>query len=321
MHRKVAVAALLVPHLAAAGPREPLPAGAVLDRAGTHAYVAADDGVDELDVATGARRRVYTTPDTPPDFCVVMIQGRPSPALIDVVVGLADGDRTLVLDRHGVGCHVPDHERIRVVDFRDPTRARVHAERPIHAIAAGAGVVWFTDGDGLWRSDDRGDTWTAADPDPDATPPGAPDAIVADATRPGLLVATTVWLDDGLTIAPGPLARTRDGGRTWARVALPGDRDDAPVAVAWVASSDGNADHLDVGVDGVPARAWRTRDGGRSWRAIHARRPAPVPAVVLGDDLFVATDDGVVRTRAGVHARVTPELAREPLRDRVGLAP
>ena len=193
----------------------------VFDHARAHAYVSGDGGIDEITLATCASRRVYTTPDDQPDFCARMSREVPAHPLADGVIALADGDTTLVLERYGVGCHVPDHERVRVTDFADAARARAHPEHRIYAIAANAGVIIAVDGDGLLRSTDAGDTWTQVKitpPDSDVDSIGL--GIVADTIaidRGHLIVGTLRIPEIGGRFEPGPVLRSDDDGATWTR--------------------------------------------------------------------------------------------------------
>jgi hypothetical protein len=268
--RAIAIAIVLAAAPAGAKPRCRPPKDAVVDRARTHAYAARDREIVEIDLATCGERRIYTTPDDPPDFCARMTKGVPLHPLTDRPVALADGGTTLVLERYGAGCHVPDHERVRVTDFADPARAHAHPERHIYALAAGAGAVYMIDGDGVWRSADAGDTWTALSfgDEPDGGDRGvglAADTIAIDRDR--IVVATLEMPEIGGQFSPGPILRSDDGGATWTR---------------------------------APA---------------HTRRPRRTRSLTLGHDRFDATDDGVIRTRAGAKQRVTPDPARAPSRD------
>ncbi|HTJ43254.1 MAG TPA: hypothetical protein VL463_14210 [Kofleriaceae bacterium] len=197
-------------------------AHAVYDHAHAHAYVARDQQIVAIDLATCAETIVYTTPDTPADFCAVMTKDKPVHPLTDLVLALADHDTTLVLDRYGVGCHVPDHMHVRVTDFAAPARAKTHAERRIYSLATAGGVIVAVDGDGLLRSTDGGVTWTAipvALPEDDV---GALIGIAADTVaidHDHLIVGTLALPEIGGAFSRGPTLRSDDGGATWTAVA------------------------------------------------------------------------------------------------------
>jgi hypothetical protein len=80
--------------------------------------------------------------------------------------------------------------------------------------------------------------------------------------------------------------------------------------LTWVASPDGDLDHLDAGTvsldDPPEEQTWRSRDGGQSWTDTDLEPVAPARSARVGDDLFEATDDGLYRNGT----RVTSQQPR-----------
>ncbi|MCW5803598.1 MAG: hypothetical protein KIT31_14540 [Deltaproteobacteria bacterium] len=265
--------------------------------------------------------------------------------------GFAEDGRHIVLHRSML-CQAPDTHEVRLVKWEDAERISEHPAHVVYAVSAdGKGNLWMADGGGLWRSTD-GDTWR-----PVATPAGggAPVQVFADATRPNLVVIRTSvapGVVQGTSAAsfPGQLLRTKDGGKTWARIKPP---DDKPVAE--VHAIDGNADELvipgllspddaededaddaekpapslvakvkdgarafpkrDAAPPAAPPRSWiRTVDGGAKWTKTSAPDRAPKPAVA-GEDSYEATRDGLWRTRNDLRRKVTKTLDRPYPRD------
>ena len=193
-----------------------------------------------------------------------------------------------------------------------PLDAAGRQERPRHPIHALAAVppatLWLSDGEGcdepgvvapntrgaVWRSDDRGETWTRVEvkADPDVLGPYA-EALLVDPRAPDRVVVhgATCRLAERGTIG-GDVFASEDRGATWRRVwpgqakRVTGLNDALDTLVVWVA-------------DG---RRFASRDLGKSWLDLD-QRPAPeatpVLPVHLGDVAFAVQDDGLYR-RAGL---------------------
>jgi photosystem II stability/assembly factor-like uncharacterized protein len=146
-----------------------------------------------------------------------------------------------------------------------------------------AGVIWAGSDDGLAHvTRDGGRTWA------NVTPPGLPkfarvSAIDASRHAPGTayLAAKNYLLDDR---APY-LYRTRDFGRTWARV-VAGIRADDYAHV--VREDPARAGLLYAGTEHGVYVSW---DAGDSWRSLSLKLPDTQVSdlVVEGDDLVIAT--------------------------------
>lgn len=163
-------------------------------------------------------------------------------------------------------------------------------------------TVWFG-GNRLFKSLDRGDTWslitedlTTADPEKIAgnVPHCTITTVAESAFHPDTLLVGT---DDGL------VQLTQDGGHTWANLSgrLPG------LPNGWWISRVVLSEHAPERAfvtctgyreDDFRALAWRTEDLGKTWKRIDAGLPAS-PINVLAEDpaqedtLFVGTEHGV----------------------------
>jgi photosystem II stability/assembly factor-like uncharacterized protein len=160
----------------------------------------------------------------------------------------------------------------------------------------------------VFRSTNRGESWSAISPDltkgkPNAdTGEGATITTVAESPNdPAVLWAGT---DDG------NLHVTRDGGATWTNVAdkLPGaPRSNGGAMKSWVSRVE--ASRVAAGTayvsldahrdDDRAAYLYRTTDYGQSWESIVANLPADVPIHVVREDrrnqnlLFVGTETSI----------------------------
>ena len=175
-------------------------------------------------------------------------------------------------------------------------------------------IVWFG-GNHLFKSTDRGDTWTIVSPDlstadtalanpesggltRDVTGAETHASIITIAESP--LVPGVVWVgtDDG------NIQLTRDGGRTWTdtRPALRG----VPLRtwISRVEASRFDAATAYVSLDGhrrddMKPYVFKTTDYGRTWTALTANLPAAGPVYVVREDLrnprllYVGTETGV----------------------------
>ena len=126
--------------------------------------------------------------------------------------------------------------------------------------AAGSGVVWvFVNGDHLFRSSDKGDTWTQR-----TLPPGiSPNARIA------FVNANDGWFLASGTSAtpcsgqPVTLWRTADGAGTWSKVDANGiDAGQCKDSIAFVDPQRGYIGAWDANTQ---PKIYRTADGGRTW--------------------------------------------------------
>jgi photosystem II stability/assembly factor-like uncharacterized protein len=175
-------------------------------------------------------------------------------------------------------------------------------------------VIWFG-GNHLFRSADRGETWTIVSPDLStgdtalANPEsggltrdvsGAETHATIYAIAESPLVPGVVWAgtDDG------NIQLTRDGGRTWTNVR--GNLRGVP-ARTWVSrieASRFDAATAYVVLDGhrrgdLKPWVFRTTDYGRTWTSLTATLPATAPVYVVREDprnprlLYAGTETGV----------------------------
>jgi photosystem II stability/assembly factor-like uncharacterized protein len=149
-----------------------------------------------------------------------------------------------------------------------PTKA------PIQSAAAGAGLLYATSGDGLFRSHDAGVTWQAVK---DALPDNPRFGPIACAT----LHPRTAYVAFTYPRSPGKpwagIAKTTDGGDHWSVVYQTTGKSAANVEDAWIENFYGGTGPIvDLGVapsnpdicfatDHCP-RAFRTLDGGKTWQ-------------------------------------------------------
>jgi hypothetical protein len=239
-----------------ASPTAAVPTGHLAPDGHTFIY-ASGDGIAALDLTALVTRAIYKTPaDEPPNPCAMLAMagsGRAQPHASDDLRGFADGGRTLIVERRW-GCHYPDAYEYRLVDWADPTKAKLHPARPIYAIAVDPkGTLFIGDSGGLWRSTDRGNTWK---PVPIKGNKGAVVDVFADAKRSGQLVIRTAIgteVAEGLRSSDfhGPAFRTRDGGATWQKVMPPAHSQNPDeieqIYAAYMYSLvvvDGNVDHV-----------------------------------------------------------------------------
>ncbi len=147
-------------------------------------------------------------------------------------------------------------------------------------ILAAGGSPWY--GPAVWRSADRGATWTHSsaglkyDDDPSTSAHGSPGG--GEGGRTGDRSVKTVWslavAPDGAILAgvePAGLFRSEDGGATWAHVQ---GLTDHPTRPTWQPGAGGLILHTIVPHPSDPQRTWvgisavgifETQDGGRTW--------------------------------------------------------
>jgi photosystem II stability/assembly factor-like uncharacterized protein len=113
--------------------------------------------------------------------------------------------------------------------------------------------VWYQaagTGGGVFRSDDRGHTWTLL-----GLPNEAVRALEIADTNPDVLIAGTRT----------GVFRSRDEGKDWERISREGDAELRNVDS--LAIDPGNADLVYAGTYHLP---WKTQDGGKTWTAVAA---------------------------------------------------
>lgn len=284
-------------------------------------------GVSVVALATGQSRKVYTSPTSLAtkwiDCIQTLLVGQvpAPPTVIDRFASLADDATTLVLRRSVQHC--PVNFEVRVTNYADAKLRSEHVARPIYSVAADTqGTLWMTDGGGLWRSTDRGVTWSArAVKLPRWEGPGDEGIaqVLIDAQRANHLIVRTA---SGKGVmggakgmdAAGRVARSRDGGRTWTLLSWGGDDDNSDARK--VSAPQGNLDQLVLSRDDEERPVLTTTDGGKTWTdGVAPRMPNDgVPndgrTVTIDADVFNATDDGLERVRAGKRMKVTKALVK-----------
>lgn len=157
-----------------------------------------------------------------------------------------------------------------------PTTTPVSTATPIslptfvQLAAAGNGVVWaLVAGTRLFRSTDRGVTWT------EQSPP-------AQGQLPNPLIAFVSGTEGWLAAVGSPatqcqvqsvdLYRTRDGATTWQKLAPTGIAD--AQCKSWIGFSDAQHGYLTTWDPNAPPRVYATVDGASTWRA---SQPVPDP--------------------------------------------
>jgi photosystem II stability/assembly factor-like uncharacterized protein len=175
--------------------------------------------------------------------------------------------------------------------------------RPPHAIYQGAQL--------LFRSADRGQSWTVVSPDLSGAVSGARGcggpATLESARACGFGVIYTIALgptDDVIWVGTddGRIQVTRDGGKSWNDVTPPGLRPWSKIATLDVSPLDPDSVYAAVDthrLDDFSPHAYRTRDGGRTWTQISAGLPKGGFVDVVRADperrglLYAGTDTGV----------------------------
>lgn len=161
--------------------------------------------------------------------------------------------------------------------------------------AAGNGVVWvFINGDHLFRSSDKGDTWTAR-----TLPQGtSPDARIAFVTvNDGWLLSagSTATQCSG---QPVTLWRTVDGAATWTKADATGI--DAAQCKDSVAFVDAQRGYIGAWDPNTQPKVYRTADGGKTWSgSTLPNPPAQRPATFadFGSTVLVSAMSGAAPNR------------------------
>lgn len=160
-------------------------------------------------------------------------------------------------------------------------------------VAAVAVSVQIDDGvSQVWRSLDAGKSWNPlgiALGDFNAT------TLDAAADESNTLYVSGVSQSNGVT---GVLARSADGGRTWARWSIPGVNKASAPYIAAISASD--ASTVYVRLSGSPGKLLASRDGGEHWSGV-LDFEGPVDGFALSPDgsfaLASGRADGVWRAR------------------------
>ncbi|NOZ26610.1 MAG: hypothetical protein GXP39_00970 [Chloroflexi bacterium] len=160
------------------------------------------------------------------------------------------------------------------------------------------GVIYFGT-HRLYRTTDRGDTWTPISGD-----------LSKGGTRPGSISAIAVAPSDPRTIyvgtSDGNVQVTTNTGGSWTNVTKP------PLPNRWVSAIAVDSRNprvayvvyngFNVHTPGQPGHVFKTTDGGATWRDISGNLPdVPALSIALDPDapgtIYIGTDTGVFRTR------------------------
>jgi photosystem II stability/assembly factor-like uncharacterized protein len=161
--------------------------------------------------------------------------------------------------------------------------------------AAGAGVVWvFINGDHLFRSTDKGDTWTQRT---------LPQGISTNA-RIAFVSGNDGWfMSSGSAAAqcsgqPVTLWRTSDGAATWTKVDAIGiDAAQCKDAVAFV---DAQRGYIGASDPNTQPKIYRTTDGGKTWNTTTLPNPPaqrPTTFADFGSVVLVSAENGGAPSR------------------------
>ena len=194
-----------------------------------------------------------------------------------------------------------------------PTTVAHHFNWVTPLVAARAGPpALYLGGEVVFKTTDRGASWSVVSPDLTGKVAGAPNCVdniqIPDAMACGYGTITAIepsphsaaelWVgsDTGL------ISVTRDGGGHWAQQSLPGMRPWSKISNIDLSAADPATAYVALDgqrLDDFAPHAFRTHDGGRSWTAIAKGLPADqVVSVVRSDPvraglLYAGTETGV----------------------------
>ncbi len=200
------------------------------------------------------------------------------------------------------------------------SRFRFNWSSPIVLSPHDSRIVWFG-GNHLFRSPDRGDTWTIVSPDLSTADTASVNPESGGLTRDvtGAETHATIFTISESPLVPGVLwigtddgniQLSRDGGRTWTNV-RPGMRGvPARTWVSRVEASRFDAATAYVVFDGhrrgdMKPYVFKTANYGRTWTSLTANLPAATPVYVVREDLrnprllYAGTEIGVFGTLDG----------------------
>jgi len=164
-----------------------------------------------------------------------------------------------------------------------------------YVAAAGNGVVWlFVNGDHLFRSTDRGDTWSQRTL-PQPTVPNGRIAFVSAQDGWLMSVGSPATQCSGQSIA---LWRTSDGAATWSQVNPTGiDNAQCKDAIAFVDTQHG---YIGASDPNTQPRIYRTADGGKSWSSSTLPNPPaqrPAAFADFGGVVLASAESGAAPDR------------------------
>jgi photosystem II stability/assembly factor-like uncharacterized protein len=194
-----------------------------------------------------------------------------------------------------------------------PTTVKHHFNWVTPLVSSRAGLpALYLGGEILFKTTDRGTTWTEISPDLTGKVAGAPRCVdqiaIPDAMACGYGTITAIepspqsaeelWVgsDTGL------VSITRDGGAHWSQVTVPGIRSWSRISSIDVSAGDRFTAYVAIDaqrLDDFAPHAFKTHDGGRSWTPITKGLPADqIVSVVRSDPirpglLYAGTETGV----------------------------
>lgn len=297
----------------------------VVAQNGRHLYFSGARGLSMLDTWTSRTTLLARAPKAPTNCAAAPpeSEGR----LRDLPRSLSRAGDRLVFHRGGA-CGADHAWTAQELELRGPTdgvlgtrdgTTEVHRPHPVATLAkTGKDVLWLGDAgrcnepgirdpasDGIvWRSRDHGASWEkvpVSDPKHGAMVTAA-DTIWTDLNRPGHLVVHSTICKTSAATRGGSVFRTRDGGKTWARLSVPRiiDPADAGQYILGVRPKAGDLDRLFMW---TRHGLFRTRNFGETWFPVAddaKDHPGASPSEArryeqIGGFIFRATPDGLVR--------------------------